>query len=115
MSTELKNKDLNSNDAKPVLSEVYPYISSFEFIANDIYYQIREILGEDFIKENYTRVFEKYVSPYFTTWENFSCCTNCDRHFTPVVFSMYAEKINVKPQYPVRIMREVTYAIQNLA
>ena len=104
-----------SNSTKPVLSEVYPYIWSFEFIANDIYYKIREILGEDFIKENYTRVFEKYVSPYFTTWDNFSGCTNCDRHFTPVVFSMYAEKINVKPQYPVRIMREVTYAIQNLA
>jgi hypothetical protein len=109
------NSTKQSNASKPMLSEVYPYIWSFEFIANDIYYKIREILGEDFIKENYTRVFEKYVSPYFTTWDNFSSCTNCDRHFTPVVFSMYAEKINVKPQYPVRIMREVTHAIQNLA
>lgn len=61
----------------------------------------------------YDRIYDKYVLPYFGTWDTFSCCINGDLQYSPVVLSWYAEKIGIAPTYPIRIMRNVAYSLRN--
>lgn len=58
-------------------------------------------------KKEYTRIYTDYVSPYFSTWDLFSCCMNCDMSYPPVMYSWYAETLGVKPKQPIKIVRAV--------
>lgn len=57
------------------------------------------------IDGDYELIYDEYVCPFFTTWDNFSCNTNGDIIYAPVVFSWFAKRQGMKPTYPIRIMR----------
>jgi hypothetical protein len=119
MKTYIKNpSNLSSEHSQlPIgnvlLCDVYPNWLYIEPIANKLLMHILKEYGR-LNKENYERVYNLYVLPYFRTWDNFSCCTNGDVQYSPVVLSWYAEKIGVKPTYPLRVMRQVAWSLQNI-
>jgi len=120
MKTELnKNEKLaTEQDAPPIanvlLCDVYPNWLYIEPIGNKLLMHILKEYGR-LNKEDYERVYKNYVFPYFTTWDNFSCCMNGDVQYSPVVLAWYAEKIGVKPTYPLRVMRQVAWSLRNIA
>jgi len=95
-----------------VLAVVYPYWLSLEPHLNDLFFKIKDKLGK-ITKEEYERIFEQYVSKYFTTWDNISCAINGDYEYPPVIFCWYAEKLGIKPTYPIKIMRRVADSLLN--
>ncbi|MCK9220238.1 MAG: hypothetical protein M0P47_09345 [Bacteroidales bacterium] len=97
---------------EPLLAVVYPYWLYLEPHLNGLYFKIKDKLGT-ITKEEYERIYDKYVSKYFTTWDNISCAINGDYEYPPVIFCWYAEKIGIKPTYPIRIMRMVADSILN--
>lgn len=108
---------MNKQETKAVgydrlLAVVYPHWLYLEPHLNDLFFQIRSRLGQ-ISKEDYERIYELYVSRYFTTWDNISCAINGDYEYPPVIFSWYAEKIGIKPTYPIKIMRRVADSILN--
>lgn len=86
--------------------EQFAYWHSIERVANQLFFQIRDNLGE-ISKEDYERIFNLYVEPFYRTWDGFSGCVNGDYEYPPVVFCLYAESIDLKPTFPIKIMRSI--------
>jgi len=96
------------------LRDQFPYWHSIQRIANTLFFQIKDNLGE-ISKEDYERIFNLYVDPFYPTWDGFSGCVNGDYEYPPVVFCIYAESIGIKPTYPIKIMRSIAYQLTESA
>ena len=111
------NKPEISKKALPVeksLREKFPYWFSIERIANQLFFQIKDNLGQ-ISKEDYERIFNLYIEPYYRTWDGFAGCVNGDYEYPPVIFCLFAESIGLKPTYPIKIMRSIAYQLTESA
>lgn len=63
--------------------------------------------GRESLKEHHSRIFDKYIDKYFSTWDNLAYCCNNDFGYSPVIFCLYAEQKGINPNSPLIVMRQV--------
>ncbi len=64
-------------------------------------------------QKEYAQIFERFVDPYFSKWDDFAYHCNSNQEYAPVVFCWFAKKeLSIEPSQPLKIMRCICISLK---